>query len=208
MNTPVIQLNFYRNDVTTMTRYMGSGSITHPVTAAQIASVMDKTRRRITSGWLPANVLNWSIEPDNCVRCVGHFPATIRTVQVENERRRQIPLPPTVIVGHGNRWRIYAIGADVPIAPATQLFHCPAPNVSEHDGTICRGNTPFPLAAPETVTAAYQAFWDSQFNHHWANGKCASYPNNVLHLWRTLDGDDLFPDDELLSCGTLNDIIK
>lgn len=208
MHTPVIQLNFYLNDVTTMTRYMGNGSITHPITAAQIASLMDKTRTRIASGWLPANVLSWSIEPDNCVRCVTHFPATTRMIQIKDDARWQIPLPPTVLVGNGSYWHIYAIQSDTMLTPKTPLYHCPAPNVSKHDGVICRGNTPFPRAAPDTMDAAYTAFWDSQFNHHWVSGKCASYPNNVVDLWQTLDGADLFPDDELLRCGTLNDIIK
>ena len=210
MTTLAIQLKFYTNNVITMTRYVGDGTVTHPVTAAQIATVLDKTRQRVSSGWLPPNILNWSIEADNRVRCVAHFEATIVAVHVSDEAEPwQLPMPPTVMIGHGQSWRIYAYQETETIAPDTTLCHCPAPNVSASGGNICQGNTPFPKAAPKTMAQAYAVFWGSQFNAHWSTGKCHSHPDNVLDLWRTLKGKAVFPSSELIPTRqTVNSVLK
>jgi hypothetical protein len=85
----------------------------------------------------------------------------------------------------------------------------PCPNV--HPEGICRGNAPFPKAAPATIWQAVDVFFESRFNRDLSNGKSKAYPECILDQWRVLHETEgkTYPLDDLVKTKlTLKDLLR
>ncbi|MGB0388384.1 MAG: hypothetical protein ACPGWR_26490 [Ardenticatenaceae bacterium] len=125
-----------------------------------------------------------------------YIPALSTTVTV-NQTTMQIPLPPAIFIGCGKRYDIHAV-KQYPKNKHPQLYCYPSPNVGADNGGICRGDAPFPTCRPDTIHKAFKMFVESRFNNHLVTGKSKSFPQNVIELWKTLDGKEEFPMSELV----------
>ena len=204
---PRLRLDFYSSAVL-MSRWEEDGrTVTYPVSVHDVVSAC--TNVEVSSGLLPANTLFWKQRANQAVLGI-YVPARRWQVQCEtaNSSENQsyhLPMPPFVFVGSGTVYQIFAVKKRPKVNSEqrrrnipTRLYHAPCPNVHSN-GSICQGNTSFPICSPQTVHQALQLFMESSlFNADLASGKCQSYPDDVRELWKELDGRKRFPVRELV----------
>jgi PRTRC genetic system protein B len=135
-----------------------------------------------------------------------------RKLTVENGGDKHVilrfPIPPLVFVGWGVDYSVFAVKSRPKVANA-RLYHAPFPNVHPN-GNICSGTVAFPSCTTETIHEAARLFLESNFNHDLSSGKCRSYRQNVVKLWRVLAHEKArrFPGDELLDANkTIGDLL-
>lgn len=181
------------DDSLLLTRRTSTGYTSYPIAPTDLAGAFDRVP--LSSGVLPANVLFWQRQEGQ--ERIGLYVSARRWRVVVSGATLHIPLPPMVFIGCGMRYEVHVVRKR-PKDEHSLLYHLPAPNVNGQ-GVICAGNTPFPLCQPDTILAALHLFLEgSAFNSHLSNGKCRSYPDDVVQLWHTLDGNPRFPRAELL----------
>jgi hypothetical protein len=190
---PRARLDLYEEAVV-LTRYEGSDRCaSFPVAVDDLVAAF--SRVPVSSGLLPPNCLFWG-RANGETRMAIYVPGRRWPLQTA-ERIFHIPLPPLVFLGAGVQYRVYAVKR-WPQAMPIELYHCPTPNVHPN-GVICQGSAPFPACASHTIEKALSLFLEgSLFNGDLAAGKCRSYPEDVRHLWRQLEGARRFPVRELV----------
>jgi hypothetical protein len=203
---PRLRLDFYSSAVL-MSRWEEDGRITtFPVSVHDV--VIACTKVEVSSGLLPANTLFWKQRANQAVLGI-YVPARRWQVQCEaaggsNNQSYHLPMPPFVFAGSGTAYQIFAVKKRPKIgsehshgSDRIRLYHAPCPNVYSN-GSICRGNTPFPICSPQTIHQALALFMEgSLFNADLASDRCQSYPDDVRRLWVELDGRKRFPLSEL-----------
>jgi PRTRC genetic system protein B len=121
---------------------------------------------------------------------------TYKTAQGQSETMT-IPTPDLVFAGRGSRYRIFAVKQRPhPGNDRERLFAAPFPNVHS-DGRICAGNVTFPVCSAQTIHQAARRFFNSQFNGDLSNDKSSRF-ENVIALWRYLQDQDIYPNDDLV----------
>ncbi|MFQ5433766.1 MAG: hypothetical protein ACE5FD_02730 [Anaerolineae bacterium] len=190
---PRLRLDFYSTAVL-MSRWEENGRLTaYPVSVHDVVSAC--TNVALSSGLLPANTLFWKQQANQVVLGL-YVPARRWRVQTE-DRRYHLPMPPFIFMGSGSSYRVFAVKKR-PSDEHDRLYHVPCPNVHT-TGSICQGNTPFPICSPRNIQTALTLFLEgSYFNADLGSGKCKSYPDDVRQLWADLDGRKRFPLSELV----------
>ena len=184
-----------------LTKYVGG----NPVTAYEVDPIdlaASFGGQPITTGRLPRGVLHYT-RGNNKENITIVIPAHQRLLTYsKNERLNavKIPLPTLIFRGHHSSYQVWAIKNDWPEANEL-IFRAPLSNVSG-DGYICTGDVPFPLASKDTIWKAAKLFLDSVFNSHYDGNKSEAFPTSVLLLWESLQGEVVFPLDDLISTKT------
>ncbi len=151
----------------------------------------------LSSGLLPDGCLFWGKRSGSDHLAV-YVPSQTWLVSVRGEEQAwRIPLPGLVVVGHEYDYTLWAV-TDRPTAENAPLYIAPCPNVQPEG--VCRGNAPFPKAAPGTIWQAVDVFFESKFNRDLSNGKSKAYPKCILDQWQALNeaGADTYPLDDLV----------
>lgn len=98
------------------------------------------------------------------------------------ESQHLVPLPAMVFLGLKSDYWVWAIKGSK-FDPEAEAFHVPLPNVYLHSyqscGRICWGDNKPPVAAPNTITKAWELFISSPFNGHLSDGKSRAQPSDV-----------------------------
>lgn len=148
------------------------------------------------TGLLPRNIL-FATQIGQDWRVGMYAEAATRRVSVLGHAYT-IPTPPLVFIGGpGLTYRLYALRETDWPTPKTALYHAPFPNLHANHA-LCRGNVSFPECTPDTIPQAINRFFDSEFNTDLANGKSRRFPRNVVEMWAALDGEPVWPVDDLL----------
>jgi hypothetical protein len=162
----------------------------------------------LTSGLLPRECLFWG-KLEGTDRIGIYIPPQVWPVVVRDEplptsthpaaagQAWRVPLPGLIFVGHSYDYSLWAV-TERPAVESAPLYLAPCPNVSLKG--VCRGNAPFPKAAPATIWQAVEVFFGSKFNQDLANGKSRSHPGNILDQWRALNqaGAETYPLEDLV----------
>jgi hypothetical protein len=198
---PRLRLDFY-NTAVLMSQWQEDGRITsYPVSIHDVVTACTKVE--LSSSLLPKNTLFWKQQANQVV--LGIYVAAKRWQVKTEDRNYHLPMPPFVFVGNGTAYRIFAVkkrpsglSREQPRGKHDRLYHAPCPNVHA-TGSICQGNTPFPVCSPQTIQQALHLFLEgSLFNADLSRGKCQSHPEDVRELWAELDGRKRFPLSELV----------
>lgn len=165
------------------------------------------------TGWIDQNIVRignstrgaWFIYRRGAEKVSIHF---------DGDRRNYIvPIPPTILVGVGNRYYIFSTKDDgKPLHDETKIFHAPFPNTYE-DGRICWGSNHLPKdESPDAGPKAWDLFFASPFNNHLDTGHHASKKIGLLELLKQLDGRNTFPSKMLVPHGyplaTMKGVLK
>ncbi len=188
---PLARLDLY-NEAIIMTKFDLGSSTSYPVSIHDLSAAFGTLPS--SSGLLPRNTLFHGRSQGQ--EFVGVFIKAAKHVVTVNEATMAIPLPSAVFVGCGKQYYIYTV-KEYPCTARVQLYHYPSPNIGS-DGRICAGDTPFPTCSVKTIMSAFTLFIESRFNRHLSTQKCRSFPDNVIELWKTLDGQEEFPLSELI----------
>lgn len=201
MTHPLLRLDFYPTAVL-MTQWnkpqhdlasptgacLPPQTTTYPVSIHDVATAC--TKIDFSSGFLPPNTLFWQQRADT-IRLGIYVPARRWHLQTA-ERTYHLPLPPLIFVGAGTSYQIFAVKKR-PLDQQAPLFYAPCPNVYS-SGSICAGNTPFPVCTTQTIHHALTLFMEgSHFNADLSNNKCRRHPHDVRQLWAEIDGKKRFP---------------
>ncbi len=198
-------------------------------TTRKIVSAMDvvhalASELTYSTGILPKNTIWWANTSAGPAYAIFEEPK-IRKLAIQysankSPRRYTIPIPPCVFVCQsGHAPRVFAVKRR-PTKLGDALYHAPFPNMSSN-GTSCGGNNPYP-ADPGKIP---ESFWISFFTDHGElGGRSKKFPKNLIRLWEELaqqlaegkgpwkwgknPGDLPYPLDDLVQCGTFNDITK
>lgn len=188
---PLARLDLY-NEAIIMTKFDQNSNTSYPVSIHDVAAAFGTLPT--SSGLLPRNTLFHGRSQGS--EFVGVWICAAKHVVTVENHSIHIPLPGAVFIGCGKQYYIHAV-KEYPSVTRVQLYKYPSPNVFE-DGCICAGDTPFPTASVKTIMSAFKLFLMSRFNRHLSNNRCKSYPDNIIELWKTLDGLDSFPLSELI----------
>jgi len=190
---PQLRLDVYPTTLL-LSRWQEDGRCaTYPVSAHDLVATCSGLG--LSSGLLPANTLFYQQQAGQ-VRLAVYVPPRRWRVQTE-ARGYLLPMPALFFLGSGHSYRLFALKGR-PNDEQAPLYHAPCPNVYL-DGTVCAGETPFPVCSPTTIAEALTLVMErSLFNGDLSSGKCRSYPDDARQLWAVLDGQKRFPLRELM----------
>jgi PRTRC genetic system protein B len=115
------------------------------------------------------------------------------------------PVPATLFLVVHRTPHTWALATTVRPEPATPVYHSPFFNVYE-GGTCCMGNIDLPRnTSPGDINDWERAFFDGACNGHIAPKVQGIDP---YELWRGIEGKSKFPNEYLVPCGTVEDVIK
>ena len=156
----------------------------------------------------------WSTFPTKCLpillapRCSGGAPGVPRHVFFTKEtglRSGTYPLPATLFLVVNRTLHTWALSTAVRPEPRAPVYHSPFFNVYE-DGACCMGNIDLPQnASPGDISEWEEAFFDGACNGHIAPKLQGIDPYD---LWKTIKGKKEFPQEYLVPCGTVEDVIQ
>lgn len=182
----------------------GKPASTYPVNLADLGAAFNAFEA--STGMLPDGVLFWQRTAQS-ERVAIWLPPARRKIAWRSGKRVQrlnVPLPGFVFAGAGTQYSIFA-AMKRPAKQSNAIYIAPLPNV-HGDGHICAGNVDFPRCSLDTIHAAADLFFASEFNHDLSSGKLASLARNgaptkedsLLNIYRSLDGAKRFPEQRLL----------
>lgn len=193
-----LRLDFHQESVVLHDYAEGSTTV-RLVSALDVAHAL-ASELDLTTGLLPRDALWWARTSTGTRVAVWREPA-VWTVRLRERpaappRRLRLPMPGLVFVCLPGRQAPYVFAAPHrPRKPDDQLACCPCFNVFP-SGRVCTGSHAFP-ADPERVP---EAFFDSFFSvtGDTARGKSRKYPDDIGRLWAELDGQLIFPVEDLV----------
>jgi len=155
----------------------------------------------VDSGWIAPDVLRcgYCAKGDWFVYAAG---PQLMSLQVnygpkEGLKKIKVPIPGTVLVGVGMQYYLWA--ALRASSPDSRLYRAPFPNIHA-DGSICWGQNTPPKAHHRHAQAAWQLFFESQFNGDLANGKSTKYASDVRRMLKYVARKklDSWPESDLI----------
>ena len=115
------------------------------------------------------------------------------------------PLPATLFLVLNKTLYTWALTATKRPEPGTPIYHSPFFNVYE-GGACCMGNIELPEnASPASTHEWERAFFDGACNGHIMPKLQGVEPRK---LWKAIEKKTDFPNEHLVPCGTVADIIK
>ncbi len=173
------------------------------VSARDVAAAL-LSEMPLVSGLLTPNTLWWSPKEVGLWEPPQVWPVALTLEAFKQPRRFRLPMPGLIFVCKpGQPPQIYAAKGR-PRKMEDPIFHAPLFNVYQ-DGRTCQGTHKYPLKS-EDIPKAFFASWFSVAAH--INGRSVKYPDNLLKLWEDLNGRKKYPNDDLVQCGILGDILK
>lgn len=198
-----LTLHFHRESII-LTDYGDDAMIqTRLVSALDVARAFAQ-ELDLTTGILPGeetgrNTLWWA-KTGGGLQIGLYCPATVRTIRVGSDYSGRppvdlrLPWPPLVFVYLMGRHPYVFACRRRPRDEHDQLFHAPAYNVFD-SGRICVGTHRF----PDRAEALPDAFFESNFSRAGDTqaGKSLKHPRDIGALWDELDGQEVYPVDDL-----------
>lgn len=197
------------DDMIIQTRYDVAGQVVDEYIVDPMDIAMRLSGLAISTGPLPENCLFYQLR-DGAKRIGILIKPRVWVVNISGEKQPwKVPLPAMVFVGAGDKYYLWALSGHNWPKPETELFRAPVSNVSDYG--VCRGNVPFPAAAPDTIWQAWGLFIESEFNNHLDDGKSRQHKKAILKMWQELHEAEAeeYPRDDLVSAHkTLAGVIK
>jgi len=157
-----------------------------------------------TMEYIPEKVLAYS--PDTAI--LWWTLGTTKRVFFTKEtglRSGTYPLPAALFLVVNRVLHTWALATTVRPEPSTPVYHSPFFNVYE-GGACCMGNIELPRdASPGDINDWEKAFFDGACNGHIAP-KLQGIDS--YELWKSIEGRNEFPQDYLVPCGAVQDVIK
>ena len=73
------------------------------------------------------------------------------------------------------------------------------------NGRTCGGNNQYPLRVQDIIENFFVSFFTIEQTMR--AGRSQKFPNDVYQLWRSLNGKNEFPMDDMVKFGTVKDLI-
>jgi PRTRC genetic system protein B len=203
---PRARLDFYNDSI--ILQLVENNVISNRMVSAQDVALAFLNEVPLTSGILPENALWWSQGRDGPEVALWQppqvWPVAMETKPFQPPERLRIPLPGLIFICQpGRPPRIYAAKAR-PKSPQDAIFHAPLFNVF-HNGRTCPGTHKYPEDIAEIPNSFFASFFTPTADHRQRSKK---YPEDLLKLWRELDGKKKYPRSDLVPLGKVMDIMQ
>ncbi len=180
------------------TLYNHEGASSFEVDPESLAAVFGKAE--FGTGLLPPMTVFYE-RYGRSVRMGLYLPELVRTLTVhagsEKTETLRVPCPHMILVGENRTYGLFAL-AGPPTSMDQPIYRAPFSNVSESNGKICFGSITPQSVSAENIQGTGDLFFKSLFNGDLSNGKCVSYPDSVIDLWKSINGKRKFPYKELI----------
>jgi len=197
-----VRLDFYDSSVVMHICDQGV-TTTLRVSARDVAAAL-LSEMPLVSGLLSPNTLWWSPNEVGLWELPQVWPVALVLEAFKQPRRFRLPMPGLIFICRpGQPPRVYAAKSR-PRKMEEPIYHAPLFNVF-HDGRTCQGTHKYPLK-PEDIPKSFFSSWFTVDAH--IKGRSVKYPDNLLGLWEALNGRKRYPNDDLVQCGTMEDILK
>lgn len=159
------------------------------------------------SGLLPEHTLWWANTRGGPVTAIYVEPKVRRlTLQVDMKKvpeRFTVPLPGLIFLcSPGKTPWVYAVKKK-PTKVTDMVYNAPLANIFAN-GRSCPGSNDYPMRVGDIVEWFFVSFFTRAAN---LDKRSKRYPNDILQLWKFLDGKKKFPDDDLVELCKLQDIM-
>jgi hypothetical protein len=201
-----LRIDFHSQAVT-MTVFDGEFVSTKMVSAMDVAHALSR-ELNLSSGLLPTGVLWWTNTPDGAVVAMYREPQVTKVALQTDVRkppeRYTIPMPGLIFICRGGLPPyVYAVKKR-PTKPTDPVFKAPCFNVFAN-GRVCPGTHTFPKEPAGVPESFFVSFFSPTGDHYDRSKRC---PQNLALLWKRLDGEDAYPNKDLIQHGRVEDLLS
>lgn len=203
-----LQLDFHDESVL-MHDYAEAVTRTRLVSAIDVAHALAR-ELDLDTGLLPREALWWA-KTSAGVRVAVWREPKVWTVRLRERydaksHRLRLPMPGLVFVCMPGRQPPYVFAAKGrPSALTDLVYRCPSFNVFE-TGRVCTGSHEFPADAGRVPEAFFESYFSAVEST--GRGRSRRHPDDVGALWSELRGHQSFPLDDLVTHGTVADVMR
>jgi len=173
------------------------------VSARDVAAAL-LSEMPLVSGLLKPNILWWSPNEVGIWEPPQVWPVALVLEAFKQPRRFRLPMPGLIFICRpGQPPRIFAAKGR-PMRMQEPIYHAPLFNLFM-DGRSCQGTHKYPLKVEE-IPKSFFSSWFTADAH--IKRRSIKYPENLLQLWEEINGRKKYPNDDLVQCGTIENILK
>ena len=201
-----LRLDFH-HQATMMTLFKDGGAVAKQVSALDVAHAL-ASDLTFSTGLLPPGTIWWQNTRDGPVFALYVEPKVWRlTMQIDINKkpnRYTVPLPGLIFLcTPGQPPWVYAVKKK-PTKLIDIVYRAPLANIFSN-GRSCPGSHKFPTRVADMV----KSFFDSWFSPTAdLTNRSVKFPNNVLDLWKFLDGKKRFPMEDMIKHGIIADLMN
>ena len=201
-----LRLDFYHQAVE-MTYFEDETVTAKTVSAIDVAHAL-ASELSFGSGLLPPNALWWRSTRRGTVVAVYEAPR-IRLLALQTDitkppKRYKIPLPGLIFICQpGTPPWVYAVKRK-PTKETDIVCAAPVANVFAN-GRSCPGSHKYPNRVADTAESFFTSFFSPTGD---LRNRSVKFPQNILHLWEFLNKKKTFPKTDLVSLGTVRDLLN
>ena len=183
------------------------GTITTKVISADELAAALLRHTTLNSGILPEGTLWWKMGRSGPEIALWR-PPKVWKVALQEEvfkpaRRFSLPMPGLIFLCNpGRQPKVYAV-KQKPRATNIEVYHAPLFNVY-HDGSTCPGTHKYGNGVAGIPEEFFTAFFTKAAG---PGGRSKKYPQDLLKLWEEIDGQDKYPNADLVKIGTIQDLL-
>jgi len=200
-----IRLDFHHDAIVMYT--LDTGTIT-----TRIVSAIDICQALVrdvpfSSGLLPPEALWWSTSSNGPAVALWRNPQTrkvaLLTKALKEPLRFVLPMPGLIFICASGRPPAVYAARRRPVSPDEHVYHAPLFNVFQN-GQTCPGNHTYPASISDIPESFFRSFFSTEGH---SQGRSQEHPDNLLDLWKEIDGKKRFPVSDLVEFGTVKDLI-
>lgn len=201
-----LRLNFYSQAVQ-MEVFEDERVVTKMVSALDVAHAL-ASQLSVSTGILPPDTLWWSNTREGPLVALWREPQVTRVALQEEfdkpPERLAIPMPGLIFLCRPGQppW-VYA-AKKRPQSEKDEVFRAPAYNIFA-DGRSCPGSHRYPLEVEAIPGSFFMAFFSRTGDHY---DRSRKFPKDMKALWRSLDGRRTYPLRDLMSFGTVKNLME
>ncbi|MCK4783125.1 MAG: hypothetical protein KAV87_05190 [Desulfobacteraceae bacterium] len=196
----------FHHQATTMTIFDGDLVETKVVSALDVAHAL-ASEISFGTGLLPPNTLWWSNSRRGPVFALYVEPKIRKCALLEDTAkpplRFNLPMPGFIFLCIGGQppW-VYAVKKK-PTKEKDMVYKAPLCNLFDN-GRSCQGSHKYPNRVTDMVESFFTSLYTATAD---LEDRSRMFPNNILRLWKHIDNKKQFPMADLVSHGTVHDLM-
>lgn len=200
-----VRLDFYQDSV--VMHLVEAGSTTTRMVSASDVTLAMLREIPLTSGLLPASALWWGQSRDGPEVALWRpprvWPVALIAEPMKPPHRFRLPMPGLIFICRpGSPPRVFA-ARKRPQHLGDTIYHAPLFNLFPEGGS-CAGTHRY----PQNIDEIPESFLTSFFSPTGAQNRSKKHPDNLMELWRELNGKRRYPMKDLVPCAKVEDVMK
>ncbi|MFH1140921.1 MAG: hypothetical protein V1724_04480 [Chloroflexota bacterium] len=200
-------IQFFSESVRLITYDKNGAGTVKMVSAMDVAKTLSSAIS-LDTGLLPPDTLWWAAGQPTPVYALWRSPrkwkVALQLKPFEPAERLEIPMPGLIFICQaGNPPHIFA-AKKRPVQYEDGVYKAPLFNVFA-DGRSCPGNHKYPERIAEIPESFFLAFFTLAGD---SRGRSKKHPGDLANLWHEIDGTERFPNQDLVVCGNVSQVME